>query len=513
MTQHFNRDIFRGVNEYSLLRRAAADHDRGKHMATSRRTATTLFVFVCLAPCINLATAKSLVSQPGQDGQSNSSYEYRLTQNLRPTELTGHFDQLHLSKAHGLIAPDAARWQRVTVESGDSLAKVLRQTGAKPGAWRSALDAGPASDELKHLQPGDMISVKHEASGALTGLRYSLSRTKTLVITQRDKQLHAKVQRLPETTQRIMADGVVRQSLSNSLAESSVPASVANQLADIFKQRNDLSRRIQSGDKFSIMYRAHYSGGERFGSGPIIAATINTHDGRLTAFRAEDEHGDVGYYDRNGQSLQRFISRRPVNYTHISSSFSRSRVNPVTSRREPHYGVDMAASVGTPVHAAADGTVKYKGWIHGYGRILKVDDFEDYSTRYAHMHRFAKGLESGDQVEQGQVIGYVGQTGRTTGPHLHFEIRKNGNPYNPLTMKLPDGRQLTASRLNEFEAQIKPLVAKLDRSSNQLVAARTSVGSPSGCQDSVSVNTQIALDPGTVSTNDSDADLFCIVGG
>ncbi|WP_204353640.1 M23 family metallopeptidase [Salinisphaera orenii] len=471
-------------------------------MATCRAALALLFLG-CTVTYTSLAPATTNAETPSQSTSENQRHNH-------PTGDSG----FRLSKASGLIPAKGPRWRRIKVEQGDTLASVLQQAGLERGIWHDVVAAGSAAKALKRLHPGDRVAIERDSSGKLMGLRYQLSSDKTLVLTRKNGDLNARIQQIPVTKRRLIAHGTVRQSLANSLARARVPARVANQLTQIFKHRFNLSKNIQSGDHFSIMYQARYSAGQRFSIGPVIAATLRTNGDQLTAFRATGPDGDTGYYARDGRSLQRSISRHPVDYTHISSPFSRSRVNPVTGKREPHHGVDMAAAVGTPIHAAADGTVKYKGWKNGYGRIVQLKDFGGYSTRYAHMHRFAKGLQEGEHVKQGQIIGYVGQSGRTTGPHLHFEIRKNGTPHNPMTMALPGGRKLPTARLAQFKTRIKPLVAKLEQAEHQRVAVQSTDYRSPVCQRQVGIGRQLSVDPTAITNaNETGINLFCRTSG
>lgn len=479
-------------------------------MVTSRRITATFSGFLCLA--LGSVTAAAAVQPPASSAALPSPNQTNnLKLDFRPAGLAGLLGSLRYSPAHGLIPADAPRWQRLHVDNGDSLVNLLQDAGVQKGAWHRILAAGVATDPLKHLQPGDQIAIKHDTSGRLLELRYPYSSTETLIVSRDGATLNTYVESAPVTTRQVITRGTIHRSLARSLTQAEVPASIATELAHIFKPRFDLSRRIQPGDEFSIMYRVRYSGGKHIGTGPIIAATIKTHDDRLSAFRVRNKHGESGYYDRQGRSYERSFSRTPVNYTRVSSPFSLSRINPVTGKRAPHEGVDLAASTGTPVHAAADGKITFDGWIHGYGRIVKIDNFGPYSTRYAHLSRFADGLHVGEHVGKGQIIGYVGSTGRTTGPHLHFEIRKNGVPHNPLTMDLPAGRHLAQARLDQFHQRIKPLLAKLERPSTRFIASLAPAQDILDCRRNSHVD--IPLAPATKPIYSAGiANILCIAG-
>lgn len=410
------------------------------------------------------------------------------------------------------ISPQITPWKQMNVERGDSLAALFDRAGLSPKEWIAVLDIGERTAPLEHLQPGDRIQIRKTPDGRLSALRYDLDQVDTLAVTRSGDDLQAEILQLHSETRRMTATGRVEGSLAQSLAQADVPAAVATQLDHIYRYRADLSRHMHEGDRFSVIYEAEYADNERVATGDVIAASIVTDGEEIQAFRAIDAEGDAAYYDADGQPFQPSLSRHPVAYERISSPFDPNRLHPILHVRRPHNGVDMAADRGTPIHAAGEGTVTFVGRKRGYGRVVQIDHFDGFSTRYAHMARFASKLHDGEHVDEGDIIGYVGATGEATGPHLHFEIRKDDVPHDPLTMPLPEGKPLSKTRLAAFDRRIRPLATRLDAVPGMpptLFAANAGAKTHADCTKASGVNAALALAPADALKKHSLGDLFC----
>ncbi|MGB7756562.1 MAG: peptidoglycan DD-metalloendopeptidase family protein [Salinisphaera sp.] len=421
-------------------------------------------------------------------------------------------DQMQAAKALGLITtPQITPWQQITVRSGDTLSGVFARAGLGASQWQQLLNLGQSTDALRHIHPGDTLEIRKTPTGKLAELRYRLNSIKTLHVNRAGGGLQARIEQRATQTREITATGTVGKSLSHSMTADGVPASVADQMARIYRYRHNL-RHLHPGDQFSVVYRATYSDGQQIATGPVLASSITTNHHNYKAFRAKDADGNFGYFDTTGTSYKPAFTRKPVAYTRISSPFNLHRLNPVTHTVRPHKGVDMAAPMGTPIHAAAEGTVKYAGWMHGYGRIVELTNFDGYSTRYAHMHKIRSKLHVGEHVTKGEVIGYVGESGEATGPHLHFEIRRHGVAHNPLKMKLPTGHSLPHSKLAAYTRKIQPLIAKLSPAPTTLLAKTASTPTNgNSCTRAVSLNATLALDPVGAARRHSLSNIFCVV--
>jgi murein DD-endopeptidase MepM/ murein hydrolase activator NlpD len=210
------------------------------------------------------------------------------------------------------------------------------------------------------------------------------------------------------------------------------------------------------------MFEQHYLDGERLRDGKILAAEFTNQENTYRAVLFTDQEGSSQYYSEDGRSMRKAFLRSPVDFRRISSTFQRERYHPVLGKKRPHRGVDYAAATGTPVKAAGDGKVIFRGSKSGYGNTVELQHGGSIVTLYAHLSRFQKGVINGSRVRQGQIIGYVGQTGLATGPHLHYEFRINGTHRNPLTVKLPDAAPIQAEYKAEFMQQSQQLLAQLD---------------------------------------------------
>src|SRR5690606_24148879 len=214
-----------------------------------------------------------------------------------------------------------------------------------------------------------------------------------------------------------------------------IPDSVAIQMVDIFSSDIDFGRDLRRGDRFHVVYETYWQGGEYVRTGRILAAQFNNAGSAHDAVWFEDDKGNGGYYGFDGKSMRKAFLRSPLEFSRISSGFSMRR-HPVSGKWRAHKGVDFAAPTGTPIRATGNGTIDYMGYNGGYGNLVIIKHNSQYSTAYAHMSRFARNPRKGSKVTQGDVIGYVGSTGWSTGPHLHYEFRVNGVQRDPMTIKV-----------------------------------------------------------------------------
>jgi murein DD-endopeptidase MepM/ murein hydrolase activator NlpD len=231
----------------------------------------------------------------------------------------------------------------------------------------------------------------------------------------------------------------------------------------IFADEINFKRDVKKGDYFSVVYEEYHTQDNKFDTGGIVAAEYINHGKVYQAIRFADEHGHVSYYTPSGLNMQRAFMRDPVVYRAISSAFSRNRVDPVTHQfAHPHNGVDLAAPTGTPIRATGDGKITFAGVKTGYGNTLIISHDKHYRTLYAHMDHFANNIHTGTHIQTGQLIGYVGSTGRVTGPHLHYEFLVDGKPNNPLTVPFPRARAVAMTCRNKFVEKAKQLIAMLE---------------------------------------------------
>ena len=264
--------------------------------------------------------------------------------------------------------------------------------------------------------------------------------------------------------------GTIDSSLSLAGQRAGLSNELILQLTNIFAWDIDFATNLHHGDQFTVVYEETGKGDNSSGYQIMAAEFVN--QGRiLTAIRYKDSEGHINYYSPEGRPLRKAFLSTPVDFVRISSGFDTHRKHPILNRIRAHKGVDYAARTGTPVKSAGDGEVVFRGRKGGYGQVLIVKHGEHYETLYAHLSDFKKGLESGDLVKQGEVIGYVGQTGLATGPHLHYEFRVDGVHRNPETLNLAQSMPLHSEVLADFKAQTLPVLAELNKTkANSLFA-------------------------------------------
>lgn len=258
----------------------------------------------------------------------------------------------------------------------------------------------------------------------------------------------------------------VSASVENSLFEDGRKAGIhpmlLSQLADLFTWDIDLEKDVRKGDHFKILYEQRSRKGQEAKTGlRILAAELNSSGQKYTAVYFERQKGVGGYYNQEGRSLARSFLRFPLEFSAITSHFTESRFHPILRTNMPHTGVDFAAQRGTPVRSVGDGIVAEAGWNGGYGKAIDIKHDSTYSSRYAHLDSFAEGIQPGVAVTKGQLIGYVGSTGRSTGPHLHFELYKDQQYINPLSIDFPAEDHLEPALHRLFENQMRTYMAEL----------------------------------------------------
>lgn len=270
-----------------------------------------------------------------------------------------------------------------------------------------------------------------------------------------------------EVTKKVLeASGVITSSLYESLVEQDKNILIANRLSEIFAWQIDFFR-LYPGDNYTLIYEKQFVDGKPYGIGEILAAEFEHNGITYDAYYFEGEKS-IGFYDSEGNGVQKALLKAPFKFSQrISSSFNRNRFHPVLKRRLPHTGVDYAAPIGTPVLSVGDGEVTEAQYRGPNGNIVKIRHNGTFTTAYLHLNGFAKGITPGTRVRQGQVIGYVGKTGRVTGVHLHYMIYKNGHPVNPLTIDLPPSKAIDESERSEFEELMRRLKEQMEETKPQ----------------------------------------------
>ncbi|MBS0399407.1 MAG: peptidoglycan DD-metalloendopeptidase family protein [Proteobacteria bacterium] len=349
----------------------------------------------------------------------------------------------------------------VVVHRNDTLDRIFRRLSLDPADLARIRDLPGIRQSLDFLKPGDAIHFTH-LEGALNSLTRKVSETQTLEVTRAPSGFSARMIDNPVEQRVRMATATIDSSLFQSADAAGISEQLALQLANIFAWDIDFVYDLREGDSFKVIYNQVFQDGHYLRDGEILCAEFINAGRVYRAVRFDPGDGRTGFYDPKGMPMRKAFLRSPVEFTRISSRFNPHRHHPILDLIRGHMGTDYAAPTGTPVRAAGDGRISFRGRKGGYGNALIVTHTRSISTLYGHLSRFARGLGEGSRVRQGQVIGYVGMTGLATGPHLHYEYRVNGVHKDPERVRLPAAEPLDASAQVRFAAVVRPLLTQLD---------------------------------------------------
>ncbi len=302
------------------------------------------------------------------------------------------------------------------------------------------------------LFPGDSIVLTISEEGALENLSL-LSRFKQWYSIRFDgPMMEAQRTDVAMTSCIRLARGQLETSLSEALYDMGIGDAVGSRFTDVFAWDINFFIDPRPGDSFTILFEENFANGKHLGYGEILAARYTTKERDFFAVGMPDTSNKLLYYDLDGNSVQKFFLKAPLKFSRISSGFSYRRRHPILGIARPHLGIDYAAPTGTPVYAAADGIVSFAGTKGGYGRHIRIRHGGAYQTYYGHLHGIARGIRSGRRVRQGDIIGTVGSTGLSTGPHLDYRMKKGSIFVNPLTIKIPAGQAVAEIDRPRYEA-------------------------------------------------------------
>jgi len=372
-----------------------------------------------------------------------------------------------LGEAHGPDAPSPVVEDRL--DAGDTLLRSLSRHGVAASTVALIVRELEPHFDFRRARPGHRYRLERGPDGELLAFRFEVSPHQRYELVRRaDGSFEARGTQRPVIRQQARLAGVVSTTLHDAFEDLGERPELAARFAAIFAWDVDFARGTRPGDEFHVLYERHYlprengEGGLRYiGPGRILAARY-TNAGRVhEAIYYETEPGVGSYYRPDGNSVQEAFLAAPVNYTRISSKFTHARFHPILRRTRPHPGIDYAAPAGTPVWAVAKGRVTHVGWAGGYGRLVKIRHADGYESWYAHLSAFAPGLEVGQYVSQKQVIGRVGSSGLSTGPHVCFRVTRNGQWVNPLSIRIPSGNRIPERQRQDFETVRDARLAQL----------------------------------------------------
>lgn len=338
---------------------------------------------------------------------------------------------------------------------GDTLSALLLRLGVDDSEASDFMKSDATARSLMQLRAGKSVRAQTNDEGELEWLQATLldnndkpARSITVTRDANGKLIasdtNAKLEKRVE-----MRSGDIRSSLFAATDDAQIPDNIATQIVSMFETNVDF-RYLQRGDHFNVVYETFWQNGEFVKTGRVLAGEFSNAGKIFQSVWFDESPNSGGYYSFDGKSLKKAFLKSPLEFTRVSSGFS-MRVHPISGQWKAHKGVDFAAVTGTPIRASGDGVVDTAGPSGGYGNLVVIKHWNNYSTAYAHMSRFAPGIHKGSKVVQGEVIGYVGTTGWSTGPHLHYEFRVNNEARDPMSISVPSAPPLAGADLPRFK--------------------------------------------------------------
>lgn len=363
----------------------------------------------------------------------------------------------------GIVA-DNYRTEEGEVDRGETLGKILNRYGVSAVTIDKLDKASKDIFPLRQIRAGRpytaFLTTDSLNAGRLDYLVYEKDLTDYVVFGFKNDSVTVTTGQKDVTIKRRKCSSTIESSLWGAIMRDSLPYSLAAELEDIYQWTVDFFG-IQEGDSFTVIYDEKLVDTTFVGIGRVWGAKFN-HGGKEIYAIPFKQNGKIQYWEYNGASLRKQLLKAPLKFTRISSRFTKARLHPIYRVYRPHLGVDYAAPKGTPVHAVADGVVTFKGWGGGGGNTLKIKHAGNLMTGYLHLSAYAKGISKGSRVSQGQLIGYVGSTGASTGPHLDYRIWKNGTPIDPLKVPQEPAEPIKKENMAAFEQLRDRIIAELN---------------------------------------------------
>ncbi|EKM96179.1 M24/M37 family peptidase [Stutzerimonas degradans] len=354
------------------------------------------------------------------------------------------------------------RSKKLVAANGDTLSTLFAKAGLPSSTVHSVLASSKDAKQLSRLKVGQVFEFQLTEQGELARLQSRISALETLHLERTDSGYTFKKEEIKPELKAVYAHGEINSSLFVAARQAGLSHNLTMDLANVFGYDIDFALDIHKGDSFELIYEEKIIDGKRVGTGNILAARFINRGKTYTAVRYTSKNGTTSYYNADGNSMRKAFIRTPVDFARISSRFSNGRKHPILNKIRAHKGVDYAAPHGTPIKSAGDGKVLLAGRKGGYGNTVIIQHGQRYRTLYAHMQGFAKGVKNGSTVKQGQIIGYIGTTGLSTGPHLHYEFQVDGAHVDPLGLKLPMADPIAKNEKQRFMALSQPLMARMD---------------------------------------------------
>jgi len=347
------------------------------------------------------------------------------------------------------------------IESGETLYSLFKRYSLDTADILKMREASASVHKLRYMVANRPYKLIVDEHNRVQSFEYTIDDTFLLSVARDDKKFTARKIEIPYERRTGQVTGVINDNLISSMGEGKENLRLALDLSDILAWDVDFTSDIRVGDSYKVIVEELHEGGQFRKYGNILAVEFINNGMVYKAFRFEN-NGKADYFDENGHSLRKAFLKAPLSFRRISSGYSKGRFHPVLKKYRPHHGIDYAAATGTPVSAIGDGTVIFAGKKGDYGKLIIVKHANGYKSYYGHLSRFGKSIKGGVKVAQGQTIAAVGSTGLATGPHLHFEMRVNNRPVNPVSIRTAKARPVPAKAMGEFMTVRARLAEQLD---------------------------------------------------
>ncbi|MCC8342398.1 peptidoglycan DD-metalloendopeptidase family protein [Pseudomonas stutzeri] len=419
---------------------------------------------------LKLESSGQIIAEPDTTAQSPADSPFAYASDMQTSEQASSDEDKPEDQTGEPVAETDPLAKSVVVANGDTLSTVFAKVGLSPAVMHAVLASSPDAKQLSRLKIGQTLEFQLTEQGELASLRSKLNSLETLALEQTPKGYVFKKEQVKPEVSTAYARGEIDSSLFLAAKRAGLSHNLTMDLANVFGYDIDFALDIRKGDSFEVIYEEKTVEGQRVGTGNILAARFTNRGKTYSAVRYTSKDGTTSYYNADGTSMRKAFIRTPVDFARISSRFSNGRKHPILNKIRAHKGVDYAAPHGTPIKSAGDGKVLLAGRKGGYGNTVIIQHGQRYRTLYAHMQGFAKGVRNGSTVKQGQIIGYIGTTGLSTGPHLHYEFQVDGVHVDPLGLKLPMADPIAKSEMPRFMQQSQPLMARMDEERATMLA-------------------------------------------
>lgn len=371
-----------------------------------------------------------------------------------------------------LIKKESSRLINHKIQPGENLSSIFAALNLNKADLSQIINSNDDAKQFANISSGKFLQLKINQSDQLEQLTYKINAIDTLSATRSNNDFIVELSSKEVTRELTSVQSTIESSLFLDGQKAGLSNKLILQLANIFAWDIDFATNLKSGDQFTVVYEKIIADGKEINTSKIISAEFINRGKVYSAVKYKDPNGNVNYYTPDGNGMRKAFLSTPVDFAHISSHYNLKRKHPILNRIRAHTGVDYAARTGTPIKSTGDGKIAFHGNKGGYGQVVIVKHGDHYETLYAHMSSFKKGLKNGSSVKQGDIIGYVGQSGLATGPHLHYEFRIDGTHRNPLALNLPHSLPISKKLLADFKSQTKPLLALLNQAKAQSLFAK-----------------------------------------